>query len=266
MAKKKKLFSERPYNPRGSVKRFHKNVLPKIMAHDDLSDLTLEERRDLKAFIRSRRKEIQAELATPLAQQTITGKRAIEEHLTTRPLNDDPLFLYTEYHRLNEFRESIQVDYDAIKLAEQDKEFANVVKDDDKWTILRRLALYDSRLNIDRSYASEVLKEIEDIIVQANEKENWYSGMTYEQVADELLKQYWDNKRYDFQNDWNWDNDMSILDEDDSLFSNRGFHGRKRAEEDRERYQRWHNHQVTSYDPLYRDPVEMGLVDLDYYE
>lgn len=258
MAKKNKIFSGRPYNPRGSVKRFNKNVLPKIMAHDSLEDLTLEERRDFKAFIRSQQKAIRAELQTPLAQQTLTGKMAIKEHLADRKLTDDPVKLYSEWMRLNQFRESIQVDYDAIKLAEEDDKFKDVVKDQDKWLILRRLALYDQRLNIDRAYASMVLHAIEDIIVQANAKDTTYSGMSYGDIADMLLDQFLTNGHYDFMAEWDDDLQEFSDDDDDRLFANRGFHGRKRAEEDRERYRRWHNHQFSSYDPLYKDPEKVN--------
>lgn len=265
MPKKNKIFSGRPYNPRGSVKRFNKRVLPKIMNHASLEDLTLEERRDLKAYVRSQQKEIAKELNTVKAQQTITGKQAIMERLADRKLTDDPIQLFSEWHRQKEFRQSIQVDYSALKEAEKDKNFKAVVEDDDKWTILRRLAIYDPRLNIDRSYASDVLREIEDIIEQAKVVNNQYSGMSYQDIADMLLNEYNHNGQYNFMKEWDEDMFDMSYDEDDFLFGGRNFHGRDRAEADREREKRKVSRQLSSYDPSYQNPFDF-LTNLDMYD
>lgn len=264
MVKKHKLFSGKTYNPRGSAKRFRKKILPTIMDLDNINDMSLEARRDFRAYLRERQKEISEELSNVTARNTITGKEALSSDLSTRKISDNPTELFREFFQQNEFWKSIQIDYQANKI--KDEQFKEVVKDDEKWTILRRLATFDYRLNIDRSYASDVLREIENIIVQANDTEHpsKYQGKSYSEIADILLSEYDKSERYGFMKDW--DDDMFDLDydEDDTLFAGRKFHGRDRAEADRDRYMKWHNKQLSSYDPLYKDPTELlgELVDL----
>lgn len=264
MAKKNKLFSGKHYNPRGSAKRFQKKILPKIMDLENINDMSLEARRDFRAYLRERQKEISSELSNVTARSTITGKEALSSGLNTRKISDNPTELFKEFFQQNEFFSSIQIDYQAMKV--KDEQFQEVVKDEEKWTILRRLALFDYRLNIDRSYASDVLREIENIIVQANDRNNpsKYQGKSYSEIADMLLSEYNESERYGFMKDWDEDMFEMDYDEDDTLFTGRRFHGRKRAEADKDRYTKWHNKQLSSYDPLYKDPTELlgKLVDL----
>lgn len=62
---------------------------------------------------------------------------------------------------------------------------------DDKWTILRRLATQDYRLNVDRAYASDTLKDIADIIEQEIREG---SGRSYADIADEMLEELQSNQ------------------------------------------------------------------------
>lgn len=93
----------------------------------------------------------------------------------------------------------------------------------DKWTILRRLATRDPRLNIDRAYASETLREIEDMI-----DNNPYSSIS--DITDAWLEKHSDE--VEINKTWNenpipFSTYQSV--EDDALTTNKGFHGVKKA-------------------------------------
>lgn len=97
-----------------------------------------------------------------------------------------------------------------------------VLQKSDKWTILRRLATRDPRLNIDRAYASETLREIEDMI----EKKPYLSisditdkWLEKHHIEVEINKRWNDNPRF-FST-------QSV--EDAALVANKGFHGVQKA-------------------------------------
>ena len=63
--------------------------------------------------------------------------------------------------------------------------------DDDKWTILRRLAKVDPTLNINRSYASDTLHEMERMISQGKRDKNGNptgEKFTKDELYDEMVK------------------------------------------------------------------------------
>lgn len=94
--------------------------------------------------------------------------------------------------------------------------------ENDKWTILRRLATQDPRINIDRAYASETLREIEDMI-----ENNPYSSIS--DITDAWLKDH--NVEVEINRRWNesprFFSTQSI--EDAALVANKGFHGIQKA-------------------------------------
>lgn len=96
------------------------------------------------------------------------------------------------------------------------------LSENDKWTILRRLATQDNRLNIDRAYASETLREIEDMI-----EENPYSSIS--DITDAWLKEH--NVEVEINRRWNesprFFSTQSV--EDAALAANKGFHGVQKA-------------------------------------
>ena len=107
-----------------------------------------------------------------------------------------------------------------LDFAPEYKELKQVASNDDKWTILRRLAQIDGRLNIDRAYASQTLHEIEDII----EKQDFNIDEITEQMSERLGAierevQKWNEVLQDFVDD----------EEDMLLVNNRGFHGVSKA-------------------------------------
>ena len=97
-----------------------------------------------------------------------------------------------------------------------------VLDKNDKWTILRRLATQDPRLNIDRAYASETLREIEDMI----EKKPYLS---ISDITNKWLEEH--NIEVEINKRWN-DNPRFFSTqsvEDAALIANRGFHGVQKA-------------------------------------
>lgn len=100
-------------------------------------------------------------------------------------------------------------------------QYREVATNNDKWTILRRLAQIDGRLNIDRAYASQTLHEIEDMV------DNNENGLSISEITElmsiklELIEQKveeWNAALQDF------------ADEDDELLiQNKGFHGVAKA-------------------------------------
>lgn len=100
-------------------------------------------------------------------------------------------------------------------------QYREVASNNDKWTILRRLAQIDGRLAVDRAYASQTLHEIEDIV---DNNVNGLSigdvtalmSMRLESIEQETKK--WNEALQDF------------ADEDDMLLiQNKGFHGVEKA-------------------------------------
>lgn len=259
---KNKIFSGKPYNPRGSVKRFKSRVLPKLMAHANVDDFTLEERRDLKAYIKSQQKEIRKMLEDQEAQNTPTGSNARINRLADRPLNDDPADLFSEYMRQQQFYIDIQTDFDFIKESKVDHDLEVLMEDADKWNILRRLASVDHRLNIDRAYASDVLHEIENLIGTYNQ------SLTYGELADILVEDYLDQKDHPHDDSFMptsgskemlrlWHTQLNPFDSDDLLFANKGFHGRNRAEQDQERQYRRLRQDMSAYEPVWSSQVDL---------
>ena len=108
------------------------------------------------------------------------------------------------------------------RVSESDVTPIEYLNENDKWTILRRLATQDPRLNIDRAYASETLREIEDMI-----EENPYSSIS--DITDAWLEKH--NVEVEINKRWN-DNPRFFSTqsvEDAALVANKGFHGVQKA-------------------------------------
>lgn len=108
------------------------------------------------------------------------------------------------------------------RVSESDITPIEALSENDKWTILRRLATQDPRLNIDRAYASETLREIEDMI-----EENPYASIS--DITDVWLKDH--NVEVKINRRWNesprFFSTQSV--EDAALVANKGFHGVQKA-------------------------------------
>ena len=216
MPKKKKLFSGRGYNPRGSTKRAEKKLLKGIFSVDDITKLSLEDVRDLKAFVKSRRHNIRE-------SDDYAGEIAKQYNLLNAPLRDNPIELLDQYNSQEFYFEQVRIEEEA----RSHEELKPLMETDDKWIILRRLATEDLMLNLDRAYASETLKTIENLIEQ-------YKGtMTYQELADALLEGKFEEYQFDRRHaeddlqPFAKQNPFDV--ESQALVRNKGFHGTERA-------------------------------------
>ena len=99
-------------------------------------------------------------------------------------------------------------------------EYRMIASDNDKWTILRRLAQLDGTLNIDRAYASQTLRDIQEEIDKKEHSIEEITEMIYDRL--EGIKAETDR--------WNEALEDFADDEDDALLAaNRGFHGISKA-------------------------------------
>lgn len=144
------------------------------------------------------------------------GQRSFikEQEQIRQDIRDADFYYKTDVDSMSEFISDVSSAVDTKDI--------EVLKDSDKWTILRRLATQDPRLNIDRAYASETLREIEDMI-----ENNPYSSLSdltsawleKHNVEVEINKRWNDNPRF-FST-------QSV--EDAALAANKGFHGVQKA-------------------------------------
>lgn len=162
--------------------------------------------------------------------------------------NPDPFDAFEKLMAQKEFLNWKSIEREVDRNAEEHKELKGLI-DDDKWTILRRLAAIDPRINVDRAYASETLKEIEDMIEQSKEKK--YIDMDY--ITNDLMIRYmeighfnktWDDELHGFT-------EYNTSTESTKLYANPGFHGVKKAEA---RYQRERKRDLSGYAPMWQSP------------
>lgn len=216
MSKKKKLFSGRGYNPRGSTKRAKKKLLKGIFSVDDITKLSLEDVRDLKAFVKARRRTIRE-------SDDYAGEIAKQYNLLNAPLRDNPIELLDQYNSQEFYFEQVRIEEEM----RSHEELESLMSAEDKWIILRRLATEDLMLNLDRAYASETLKTIENLIEQ-------YKGtMTYQELADALIEGKFEEYQFDRRHaeddlqPFAKPNPFDV--ESQALARNKGFHGTERA-------------------------------------
>lgn len=243
MAKKKQLFSTSgqygtKFNGQyGKLTAAERGAL--IMEKYDIDHkLTKSERKDVNAYLRYRKQDLRTQItAIPIedAKKYMSVQLADEfginepdTILTDDALNamDDAMQQYMEqeqvYNTLNQDRRYIKAAKD-----EPDK-YTNLEKAleaDDKWRLLRKLAEVDKRLNYDRAYASETLKDIEDIMNYSE-----FKSLTFDEVFEMLLEQH----KESIQQAEKWTDDLHpFADEMDTqsraLVANKGFHGVDKA-------------------------------------
>lgn len=138
-----------------------------IYSRDDISELPASVIQDFRKLINSDKKRIATQIAENPSYRSV---KDAPESLTTRIKSNDPKTLFREYSRQQAFQRDFESDREYEELKNSHKvdypELDKVLEEDDKWTILRRLAQVDPMLNIDRSYASQVLHDIERMIEQ----------------------------------------------------------------------------------------------------
>lgn len=206
-------------------------TIKQLLDLDNLEEMTYEERRKFARFTNRSAKKF--------AQFSEDWKNFL-----TDENNPDPFDAFEKLMTQKEFLNWKSIEREVDRNAEEHKELKKLI-DDDKWTILRRLAAVDPRLNIDRAYASETLKEIEDMIEQGQ-----YKGI--DDITDDLMIRYmeighfnetWDDELHDFLN--------VNTSENYKLYANPGFHGVKKAEA---RYQREKKRNLSGYAPMWQSP------------
>lgn len=179
--------------------------------------------------------------------------KAIEERLSSRRiLTTDPQRLLKELYRQEQFFNEYEVDEDyyyqrsrgtfdkilddfdveksevekIADMMDEDEQFQSLVLQeqaegainiDDKWTILRRLAAINPRLNVDRAYASRTLKDIENAI----ESGRWSD-------INEITANFIEGFQHETEIDKQWDTSLRSF-EDVALSRSSGFHGVAKA-------------------------------------
>lgn len=205
-------------------------TIKQLLDLDNLEEMTYEERRKFARFTNRQAKKF---AQFPDMKNFLTDEN-----------NPDPFDAFEKLMAQKEFLNWKSIEREVDRNAEEHEELKKLI-DDDKWTILRRLAAVDPRLNIDRSYASETLREIEDMIEQGK-----YENI--DDVTNELMIRYmeighfnetWDDELHNFVN--------ATDPESIKLYANPGFHGVKKAEA---RYQRERKRDLSGYAPMWQSP------------
>lgn len=265
MAKKKLLFrSSGQYGIKFNGKYGKLNAAERgalIMEKSDLNKkLTSRERMDVNAYIKYRNQDLQSRLtqipdadvkkymATKVAEEF--GINYPSTTLTEDMLNDMESAVQ-QYMEQEQVYNTLAQDRRYINAVKEDSEkYSNLGKaleEDDKWRLLRKLAEVDKRLNYDRAYASETLKDIEDIINYSA-----YKTITFDEVFDMLLEQHKDS----IQQAEKWADDLHPFSDDyeteqtKALIANKGFHGVEKA---MTKYLKHSGHSVnlSDYSPAY---------------
>lgn len=252
MAKRKRpaghIFSEKTRKRNAKVETaeyFEKEVLPKILNKNDIRTLSNPELRGMREYLKKQQKKIQREIDFVQGSGETAGNyesvnKAIEERLSTRRFHTtDPQRLLKELYRQEQFFNEYEVDEDYyyqrsrgtfdkilddfdVEKSEFEKiadviDEENAINIDDKWTILRRLAAINPRLNVDRAYASRTLKDIENAI----ESGRWSD-------INEITANFIEGFQRETEIDKQWDTSLRSF-EDVALSRSSGFHGVAKA-------------------------------------
>lgn len=164
-----------------------------------------------------------------------------EQEQIRQDIRDAEFYYKTDVDSMSEFISDVSSVVDTKDI--------EVLDENDKWTILRRLATRDPRLNIDRAYASETLREIEDMI----EKKPYLS---ISDITDAWLKEH--NIEVKINQRWNesprFFSTQSI--EDAALVANRGFHGVQKAMNKMRA-------SIDNYEPAWEAPAPIDPTSID---
>lgn len=210
MAKKptSHIFSSKTrqmYKKIATPEYFEEHILPKLMNTGDVRTLTNPEKKSLKEYLKMKRKQIKITIETSTLDHSDAIREALNSGLTRGRFGNSAQQLFEHLMRQQQF----------FQQYEQDKQFNNpnshpdnkydytdtktLMKVDEKWRLLRKLAEIDPRLNYDRAWASETLHEIERMIEQ-----NQYS---YEEIEEYFVDSFqsltahnkdWDENLYGF--------------------------------------------------------------------
>lgn len=233
--KKNSIFSGKDRN--GFDKRTL-NIINKTLASTgDIRSLNRAQRRTYERYLKAQERELRKKGYKP------------------SKFTSEPTSLFSEHMRQRQFMNEIE-DYtrerDEVKYFGYD-DVEPLIKDNDKWNILRRLATLDTRLNVDRAYASQTLRDIEDMI-EANANRPQFE--TWQDLADHLYEELATRG----VNSQEWNSTLKPLTSDDALLAaNRGFHGIVKA---REAYNRRMRTSLDNYEPVWASPFNLMDVEV----
>lgn len=233
--KKNSIFSGKDRN--GFDKRTL-NIINKTLASTgDVRTLNRSQRRTYERYLKAQERELRKKGYKPSR------------------FTSEPTSLFSEHMRQRQFMNEIE-DYtrerDEVKYFGYD-DVEPLIKDEDKWNILRRLATLDTRLNVDRAYASQTLRDIEDMI-EANADRPQFE--TWQDLADHLYEELATRG----VNSQEWNSTLKPLTSDDALLAaNRGFHGIDKA---REAYNRRTRKSLDNYEPVWASPFNFMDVEV----
>lgn len=233
--KKNSIFSGKDRN--GFDKRTL-NIINKTLASTgDVRTLNRSQRRTYERYLKAQERELKKKGYKP------------------SKFTSEPTSLFSEHMRQRQFMNEIE-DYtrerDEVKYFGYD-DVDPLIKDNDKWNILRRLATLDTRLNVDRAYASQTLRDIEDMI-EANADRPQFE--TWQDLADHLYEELATRG----VNSQEWNSTLKPLTSDDALLAaNKGFHGIDKA---REAYNRRTRKSLDNYEPVWASPFSFMDVEV----
>ena len=233
--KKNRIFSGK--DRFGFVKKTL-NIINKMLAlTGDIRSLTRSQRRTYERYLKAQERELKKKGYKP------------------SKFTSEPTSMFSEHMRQRQFMNEIE-DYtrerDEVKYFGYD-DVESLIKDNDKWNILRRLATLDTRLNVDRAYASQTLRDIEDMI-EANAERPQFE--TWQDLADHLYEELATRG----VNSQEWNSTLKPLTSDDALLAaNRGFHGIDKA---REAYNRRTRKSLDNYEPVWASPFSFTDVEV----
>lgn len=241
---------KKPNKPKSKSKKNHifSNPQPKVrtikelLDVSDLNDMTWREKQKFARYVNREAKKL---AATNERLEGWTDFMTSESH-------PDPVDAFAKLNAQKEFINWDKVKKEVADNRQEYPELSQVLEDKDKWTILRRLAAIDPRLNIDRAYASETLREIEDMI----EQEYPDGSRVYrdiDQITNDMMITYMETQRFNKE----WDEKLegfssfNTSSESNKLYANQGFHGVKKAEA---RYNRERKRDLSGYEPMWQSP------------
>lgn len=247
---------------RGSAKRASRKQLDlKIFDTDDVRKWSQEDIADLRAMIRERGKDIATSISGGFGEQDATSFAVdhgiVNEDFSSYGYTEKEMREFSPQTLFRMFMEQNQY-YEMISDIKEQKEFASenpsepmsdVMKDNEKWRMLRRFAETDKRLNYDRVYASQTLKDIETWIAK-----NKY---TYDQILEQLEKQHIKGEAENAK--WN---ESIVPFEDRVIVANKGFHGEEKAKQAWEFNYKRAMKNLMSYAPQWQQPASYnGPID-----
>lgn len=164
-----------------AAERVHRDLIKGIFDTKNIKDIPSKALKDLKSVVKSMGKAVNEKYKKLKdAGLTTPATLNIEEQggeISSR--SDDLSDLIGEYIRAKEFLEDETSTEEGYELFAKE-----IAVDADKWTILRRLEKIDSRLTINRGYASQTLHEIEMYIGLSRYDINEITDIMIERLSD----------------------------------------------------------------------------------